>query len=139
MKKLVFIIGIITAIIVGSLIAYYTYNKPHIDIQKKEADFEIDADALLDEFLADINKATLNYNGKIVIVNGKLITQILDDQPASSILIAGEKAIVNCEWDSAKAFQLKEFKKGDQIAVKGLFVGYDDLLEELQIKKCIIE
>ena len=139
MKKLVFIFGIIAALIVGSLIAYYTYNKPHIDIQKKEADFELDADVLLDEFLTDIDKANQKYSGKIVSVKGKLNEQFAEGQPSTSFLIFGERAIVNCELDSTMTSRLKGLKKGHQISVKGLFIGYDDLLEELQIKKCIIE
>ena len=52
MKKTIFILGIIV-IISGMLYILYMYNKPHVNVQKQKADFEINANIILNDFLMD--------------------------------------------------------------------------------------
>ena len=55
-----------------------------------------------------------------------------------SIVISGETAIVNCELSNPGTIKVNTQNIGKPISVKGLFVGYDDLLGEIQLKKCTI-
>jgi len=137
MKKTLFIGGSIAVIIVA-LYIYYMYNKPHIDVQHQEADFEIEADIILNDFISDAAEAALKYNGKIIIVEGILNSEITMESESRSILIASGEAIINCELDSTQVPELQGYIKGDPISIKGIFVGYDDLLEELQLNNCYI-
>ena len=137
MKKAIYIPGIII-IIFGALYAYYMFNKPHINVQKQDADFEISGDAILNDFLSDPSAANIKYSGKIILVDGTLNSEISENTAVKSILISSEEAIINCELDSTQMTDIHKFTKGDQIYVKGIFVGYDDLLGELQINNCYI-
>jgi len=137
MKRTIFILGIII-IVCGILYALYMYNKPHRNVLKQKADFDISADIILDEFLTDPNEANLKYSGKIIRVDGKLTSNLSDNSEIKSILLNSEKAILNCILDSTQVSELQGFNKGDLITIKGIFVGYDDLLEELQFNNCYI-
>jgi hypothetical protein len=137
MKRIILILGIII-IFSGILYALYMYNKPHKNVLKQKADFETSADIILGDFLTDPNEANLKYSGKIIIVDGKLTSNIPDNSEINSILLNSEKATLNCMLDSTQVTELHGFDKGDLITIKGIFVGYDDLLEELQFNNCYI-
>ena len=114
------------------------YNKPHVNVQKQKADFEINANIILNDFLMDPAGANSKYSGKIIVIKGKLMSAVPDKPEFKSILINSEETIVNCELDSSRVVELQQFTQGDQIAIKGIFIGYDDLLEELQMNNCFI-
>ena len=56
----------------------------------------------------------------------------------TTIIIKGDQSLANCEMDTLYTNKIPSFTAEEEISVKGLFVGYDDLLGELQLKKCLI-
>ena len=77
------------------------------------------------------NEASANkiYLNKVVEISGK-ITQV--DADSNSILI-NEKV-----YASFKKSDFLSLNENQNIKIKGRFLGYDDLLEELKIDNCII-
>lgn len=67
-----FIIAGVIAVLLGGLIAYKIYNKPHRDIAAERADYTVTADALFDEFEQDEPAANAKYLDNVVEVSGIL-------------------------------------------------------------------
>jgi len=135
MRKILGIL-LVVVLIVGSLTAYLLYNKPHIDVRGHRVDYEVGVDALLNEFNQDVSLANQKYAGKIILLSGELLSKPEMDQ--LTIVLKGKNGVANCEMDSLVLETMANLLPGDQLGVKGIFVGYDDLLGELQIKKCVI-
>ena len=137
MKKI--LIGMALALILGGIIAvYFVYNKPHIDVSNRNADFILSADELYEEFFENDVIALEKYNDKIIELTGRLQVISKSDKSISNIVIAGDLAVVNCEMDSLYVSQLELGMEGIQIQIRGIFVGFDDLLGELQLRRCIV-
>ena len=126
------------AVVVAVIYAFYIYNKPHIDVENQKADFDIGADIILNDFTSDPVTAAQKYNGKIIIVDGLLNSEVSKDPGDRSILISSADVMINCELDSTQLPELQGYTKGEPVTVKGIFIGFDDLLEELQMNNCFI-
>ena len=135
MKQTLAIVAI-GIIIAGIVLTYYLYNKPHVNVSKQQVDHEVTLDKLLVEFNTDINAANQKYADKILLLTGVLHSDPGIDK--TDFVLSSENGIANCELDSQYNETLRNYKPGDQLRVKGIFVGYDDLLGELQLKKCMI-
>ena len=137
-KKHLFII--ITAIIIvyGLYVVYSMYNKPHQDITETPADYSLTVDAFSGEFTADEIEATSKYNDKVIELTGKVSQVNLTGNTLAYIVLTGKGANVNCEISQENVQGTDETNVGKLLTIKGLFVGYDDLLGEIQLKKCSI-
>lgn len=133
MNKKVFIVLAILAL--GALfVVYRIYNKPHKDIAAADVDFELQLSVLIDEFESDSEAAQLKYTDKVIMIEG-IFQDFQDGEFAHLFLSDGELGIANCEL--LKGQNVNE--NSDNIRVKGLFVGYEDLIEPtIQIKKCTV-
>ncbi len=136
MKRLTIITACIL-LFAAIALGYYMYNKPHINVLKENVDYVVSVDSVVHEFLVDVEKSNLKYHDKIIQITGKFSSQSVSESHLATIVIKGEDRLVNCEMDSLYAKDLPIFQPDDEITIKGLFVGYDDLLEELQLKKCL--
>ena len=99
------------------------------DYASEEAIKIISLDSIFSEFNKNETSANKIYLNKVIEISGK-ITQV--DADSNSILI-DEKVYA--------AFKKSNFKNlilNENIKVKGRFLGYDDLLEELKIDNCTI-
>ena len=126
---------LVIAIIVVGL---YQYNKPHKDIASSTADYELSADELYNEFEGDIEAASKRYADKVITFSG-IISNVQQNQAGGyNILLKGQKGSINCEIDPAMGLNAENLLENTSVKIKGLCVGYDDLLQELQFKKCNI-
>ena len=137
MKKVIITLGSM-AVIAAVIYAYFMYNKPHTDVEHHKADFIIAADSILNDFMADPSAAAQKYNGKIIITKGTLQSEVIPGSDNKSVLLTDGNATINCELDSTQVTELQGYTPGDPISVKGIFIGFDDLLEELQLNNCYI-
>jgi hypothetical protein len=92
---------------------------------------------LMKEFLTNEGLATSKYLDKIVIVEG-ILKQNSSANGFTVVVLEGQNATVNCEMSLEDSHNIDQLNQGDKLLVKGLFIGYDDLLGELQLKKCTI-
>jgi len=129
MKKYRIIVLLIALalILAGGIYGYLLYNKPHRDVMKAKAEFTLTAAALLSEFESNSNGATQKYNGKILLVSGKVESIRFNDTIASVQLSAeGSFFGVNCSFNKNAITKLNEVQKGNEIQVKGECKGYID-------------
>jgi len=130
-KKLV-IFGGAALIAVLSSFSYgiYLYNKPAMKIENEEAVLTTTSKELVGSFSDNAEKMTAEFTGKVIQVKGKV--SLVETSAESSIVILDNG--VKCEFsDTSIAFQ-----KGQEVVVKGIFSGYDDMFNELSLLKCLI-
>lgn len=121
MKKIIIFILIILAIS-----GYFGYNYVMAvpdDISKSKADFKISASDFAKEFSVNEKNATAKYQEKVILVSGS-ITSLENN----SITLDGK---VTCGFENKVAL-----KKGESVKVKGLFIGFDEMFEEVKLDKC---
>lgn len=120
-------IVIMSVIIV--FIAFSTYKyiyKPHETIENRNIDYKGKAS----DFLSKItNDGIANWLNKTIEINGEITS--LDSK---GILFNNN---IYCQFK--ESLEIKGLQKKQPITIKGIVIGYDDLLEELKLNQCIIK
>ena len=126
MKRIYIIIISIVLLFAFSLYKYVYKN--HRDISTEEASFTINSKTILDEYNNSEQKANEKYLDKTIIVKG-IITNL---DTLNKTLVIDEKMF--CLIDSFNS----ELKINKLVSVKGRFLGYDELLEEMKMDQISI-
>ena len=144
------IIGIIVVIcaIIGAVVGYFIYNKPHKNYEKAEADFTLTANELYDAFNDNAADAGEMYRDKVVQVTGTVdeISELQDSSTAlifgaDNAMMGGINAKLSTDYFSDDEYrqELKKVNSGDQVSVKCRCVGFDqDLISEVKLDNCYI-
>ena len=136
-KKILFLIGGVI-VIIALFLGFLYYNKPHVNVYEKKHDYAINIDDLYVELQTNATLSIQKYSDKILLITGSLSTISKKNNDHTNIVVKGSRGIVNCELDSLYSQTIWNYQKDDPVTLKGLFVGFDDLLGEIQLKKCII-
>ena len=120
---------ILPLFIIGVVVVYLTYNKPHKDFNKSRSEFTIESKDLIEFYQNDADNANTSYLDKILLLTG-VITDI-----GTNIIIL-DNGIV-CTLDPSQVIN-KKINLGSKISIKGRCIGYDDLLEEIRIDHSFI-
>lgn len=120
MKKLI-IIFILIAI---GIISYKYIYKNHRDIPNENAKYVLKSTDLLNEFITSPTDSEKKYLNNTIEVHG-IITELNDYD-----LTLDDK--IFCQF----SFKIKV--DSTSIKIKGRFIGYDDLLEQLKLDQCTI-
>lgn len=124
-KKILWVLVLCT-VIIGSVFYFYVY-KEHRDIGREEASFSISVDELHKQFQTNDSLANVSYADQTIIITG-LVTYV---DTANDAVILNEKLFLTFNTTEVLTLQLKQLVK-----IKGRFVGYDDLMEELKMDQC---
>jgi hypothetical protein len=122
MKKL------LIALVLLLVVVYFGYNyvmAPPKNISESSADYKITATDFSKEFSTNLETANTKYQEKVVRIEGA-ITEVESEG------ITINKTIF-CKLDNKETL-----KVGDQVKVKGLYIGYDDLFEVVKLDQCTI-
>jgi len=115
--------------IIGLIIIYNTYNKPHKDFDKSPFEVTIESRELISLYQDNTDNANTRFLNKILLVIGT-ITNI-----ETNIIIL-DNGIV-CTLDPSQIIT-DEININNKVSVKGRCIGYDDLLEEVRIDHSFI-
>ena len=127
MKKNIIIFLFFTALI-GTGIFFYIY-KAHRDIASEKEDFTITVNAIFSEFQSNERNANSKYLDKTIEVSGRI----------SSIDLETKSIVIDEKLFTTFADTIpKKSEVNSVINIKGRFVGYDGLLEEMKMDQCII-
>jgi len=118
---------IILALVICGFLAYNYIYKDHRDIESETSEFTVTANQLANEFKVNSSKAETMYLNKTIEVSGN----ISEIKPTEITL--DEK--VFCLFSNANTISKQ---KQESITIKGRFIGYDDLLEEIKLDQCSI-
>jgi hypothetical protein len=130
MKKYLLIIALLA--LIGSVVAYRMYNKPHVETADSTADVVITPAELLAAYTNDEMKADSMYLDKILEVEG-VVVYVNDVENGGSIsLFTGHPmSYIICEFEN-KA-DVANVKVGDQVKVKGFCTGK---LMDIVLSRC---
>lgn len=116
----------LSTVVIGSILFFYVY-KEHRDIGQEEASFTISVDELHKQFQINDSLANATYADQTILVSG-LVTTF---DSADNTLVLNEKLFLTFNTTEVLTLQPKQL-----IKIKGRFVGYDDLMEELKMDQC---
>lgn len=134
MKKILLFLFILA--IGGGAYGIYMYNKPHKNMQRQAADFELSAPKLYSDFENDESAANTKYLDKIIQVTGAVREIIKEEDKVSIILEAGSLlGGITCELDDHSQHDISEISEGDQLSLKGICTG---MLMDVVLVRCII-
>jgi hypothetical protein len=106
------------------------WNKPHKDYSTVKTDVTINSSNFINEFKTNSTLATEKYLNQIILVNGNIT-----DKLTKSIVL--DNGIV-CTLDSSSFKALRLIQINNEVSIKGRFVGFDDLFEEIRLDHCFI-
>ena len=116
------VIGLIT------VVGYNYLYKAHRNIESEKAQFSLTAQQIYLEFNNDPVVSQKKYSNETIEVSG-LISEVDENE----ITIEDK---VFCQF--SKQIIQEEMPLNSKITVKGRFIGYDDLLEQVKLDQCII-
>ena len=117
-------------IILLAIAVYFVWNKPHKDYSTMRTDITISSLNFINEFKANSTLATEKYLNQIILVNGNTT-----DKLTKSVVL--DNGIV-CTLDSSSLKALELIQINNNVSIKGRFVGFDDLFEEIRLDHCFI-
>ena len=112
------------------IIVYAVWNKPHKNYSNTKPNIIINSSNFINEFKANATIATEKYLNQIILVNGNVT-----DRLNKSVVL--DNGIV-CSLDSSSLEALELIQINDKGIIKGRFVGFDDLFEEIRLDHCFI-
>ena len=116
--------------IVLLIIVYAVWNNPHKNYSNTEPNITIDSSNFINEFKTNSTLATEKYLNQIILVSGN----VTDTLTKSVVLNNG----IVCTFDSLSLKALGLIQINNEVSIKGRFVGFDDLFEEIRLDHCFI-
>lgn len=140
-KKLfyrIFLVAIVLAA-AGGIYAYYLWNMPHRDVSAAEIDYHIQVTELVNEYLADEQKANTKYldesgDSKILAVTGTVqrVSKNMNDEVVIILRETGDKAGVQFTFTHDTGNDVAGLQKGDIVTFKGVIhsgARYDEMMD----------
>jgi len=126
-RKLIIFFVLLIIVVIGAYL--YTY-KDHRNIATEKGSYSITATDIFIEFQINENSANAKYLDKTIEITGDL----------SNIDIETNSIIISDKLFATFIDQIpKELQVNSKIKIKGRFIGYDALMEELKMDQCVLE
>jgi predicted negative regulator of RcsB-dependent stress response len=126
-KKIV-IIFFLGTLSVSAFLYFYVY-KSHRNITTESVAFSISVIQLHQDFMNDSETNIKKYADKTIETYGKITSLDLEN----NAIVLDNKVFLKMTETISKDLTIQQTVK-----IKGRFVGFDDLLEELKMDQCII-
>jgi hypothetical protein len=144
-NKRLYLAGLILLILSGVVLyAFSEYNRKTTATTEIRADFDIASSVLMNEFMRNESESDARYRNKTLIVRG-LIKNIEKEKTDPVTLVLGDTTgniSIRCSMESMEASQAVALQKGNPVAVKGVFAGFnaDELLgSDVILIRCVLE
>ncbi len=135
MKAKPVVAGACIVLAVLAAVGWYLYNKPHSGLAGVNADVQVTASQLYNDF--EVNEALANkkYLNKVIEVKGN-IADIQNENGSQIILLSTDKSLggVSCRLMNAK--NNIAFKKFETVTIKGKCSGY---LMDVNLVDCLLK
>ena len=115
---------VLLIIVVIGLIAYNYIYKEHRDIESEQTEFVLTSTDLANEFVVNPSESEQKYLNKAIEVSGTI-----SELNETDLTLDGS---IFCQFNSKIKINTKD------VSIKGRFIGYDDLLEEIKLDQCIL-
>lgn len=117
---------IILLLFIICIVAYNYIYQDHRDINSEISEFTLSSSTIANEFKTDALATESKYLNKTIEIKGT-VTHI------------GDKTItldqtVFCQFDTS----FNSVKINSKVTIKGRFIGYDELLDEVKLDQCTL-
>lgn len=145
-RRTFFIIAILVMLVAVAIYAYREYHRTNVNLTTVEADYTVQAAALVDEFLNNDSLAYNKYRNKILAVEG--VVKSVDREAGDCTLVLGDtgamSSSVRCLLDSLAVKHVAAVKQGDRLTVKGAITGFKKdetglLGSDVELNRCVVE
>lgn len=119
---------ILIAIVIIAFIGYNYLYKEHRNIEGENAQYSLTAQQIHTEFNDDAVVSQKKYLNKTIEISG-LVSEINKTE-----ITIGD--MVFCQF--LEPITQQGIQLNSKITLKGRFIGYDDLLEQVKLDQCII-
>lgn len=135
-KNIKILIGLIILMSIVILYGLNLYNKPHLNVEKTDADLVINFQDLLDDYKNDENLANRKYVDQVIQINGE-ISEITVENGNSIIIFKDSTGTssVMCHMSPEENLKVLKLKKDGEIILKGICNGY--LIDVIMIR-CVL-
>jgi len=133
MNKKIILSAIALALLIGALVGYKMYNKPHRDLAEANADYELSATELFADYETGETAANAKYLDKVIRVEGEILTVSTDEAGQTSLTLdaGGIMGGVICQLDPEIGDTA--FSEGQQVTLNGLCTG---MLMDVVLVRC---
>lgn len=124
----------VVAVLLGIGVGFYLWNKPHQNMSRAEADFQLEAAALFTAFETDEAQANSRYLDKIIEVRGT-ITEVSAEQ--KTVVLGAETSLfgIRCAWDEFSDAPFPDVQPGQLVTLKGTCSGF---LGDVVLSRCVL-
>ena len=131
------LIGLVALALVGGVVGYTMWNKPHRDLSAGKADFSVKPAELYQAFVTNETEANAQYLNKVVELSGVIIDKPAIEGTGAVVLleVPGEMFGINCAFEAADADALKSLDKGTTITLRGEVTGYT---MDVNLARCVL-
>lgn len=130
---------VLVVIMIGAIIGLKLYFKPHADISRSDAQFNVEATGLMSEFQKDENAATAKYSEKVLEISGKLVAKSKLPNGINLLVLEDEIQGISCQldsiWAAANQPVITALQTGSKVIVKGVCKGY---LMEIKVSPAVV-
>ena len=131
-RKLKFRLGLGVALVLLSAIVvlYFYVYQSHRDIDAEQATFETSVSELSQRFINNPDSSTVTYADQTISIYGNVTALDLKQ----NTITLDNKLIATTSKE-----EMNRAKTGELVKLKGRFIGYDELFNELRMDQCTIE
>ena len=129
-------IGFFVVLLILVVSVVYVFNKPHRNVVDAKPQYSLSLDEMHDEFLADEEKAGQKYFDKVVELKGTLSALNMGENGRYNFLL--EESVRTASGEIIELNDEELNLVGEEVKIKGLYIGYENLLEEIQLSECTI-
>jgi len=124
-KRIIF--SVLILILMGFVVQYFLFNKPHRDIAAAKEDFFISADSFYKAYSIDETGSNAKYLSKVIAVEGIVEELQLEnaEEPTIALSAGNEGTTIRCGFKKELISDVKAIKTGDKIKIKGRCDGMD--------------
>ena len=133
MKK---ILILAVVVLIGAIVAYKMYNKPHTDMAKAKSVAALSAEELFQTYSEDESAANEQYLGRIIEVSGEIKSVAYADERVASIALETEDLLtgINCFLDEINYNHRQDYEAGQMVTMKCVCTG---ILMDIELNRCI--
>lgn len=128
------LIVLLVAVLIGGIIGYQQYNKPHRDLMSEEASAQLTAQQLFAEFEENEAAANERYLDQMVEVTG-IIERVNVEQEKSTLQLKTDHMMAGiiCEFEPGEMTNIPA--EGDTVTVRGICTGK---LMDVVLVRCLL-
>ena len=135
-KNIKILIGLVILMSIVILYALNLYNKPHLNVEKTDADLVINIQDLLDDYKNDENLANGKYVDRVIQISGEISEISIEN--GNSIIIFKDStgtSSVMCHMSPEENLKVLKLKKDGEIMLKGICTGY---FLDVMLIRCVL-